>query len=186
LRFLVRLESPAKDRDALLASVRELGRSVGVEARNPKWTSNGALELDIFCPSRGDFDLFVLIVRPVAGFDFIKDLNVAPPHKTEVVLFAEARSYFNAERYWECHEVLEGIWRLKQGDEKRFLQGVILVCAAFVHHQKGEHEIALGVLRRSAEQLDFPAKEYGGFDVPGLSKKVRRILESGRFSNFRV
>lgn len=186
LRFLVRLESPARDRDALLTSVRELARSVGVEARNPKWTSHGALELDIFCPSRSDFDLFVSIVRPIAEFDFTKDLSLASPHRTEADLFAEARDLFNAERYWECHEVLEGIWRLKQGDEKSFLQGVILVCAAFVHHQKGEREVALSVLRRSAKQLDFPAKEYGGFDVPGLSKNVGNILESGRFSNFRV
>lgn len=184
LRFLVRLVAPEPLRDILLTTVRALARSVGAEARNPKWTSYGALELDIFCPSRADFDLFLSVISPIAELEFVRDLNLAPPWKTEEELFSEARDLFNAERYWECHEVLEGIWRLKKGEEKRYLQGVILVCAAFVHHQKAEEEVALGVLRRAADQLEFPAKEYGGFSVPDLAARVREILESRSFTIF--
>jgi uncharacterized protein len=170
----------------LLTTVKALARSVGAEARNPKWTSYGALELDIFCPSRADFDLFLSVVRPIAELEFLRDLNLATPWTNEDELFSEARDYFNRERYWECHEVFEAIWRLKQGQEKRYLQGVILVCAAFVHHQKGEEEVALGVMRRAANQLDYPAKEYGGFSVPDLAARAREILESKRFSTFRL
>ncbi len=186
MRFLVRLSSSSVRSEALLTSVRSLAKSVGVEARNPKWTSRGALELDVFSPSRGDFDLFVSVVSPVAGFEFVRDLNRAPPHRAEAELFSEAREYFNDERYWECHEVLEGIWRLKLAEEKRFLQGIILVCAAFVHHQKGEDGVALGVLKRAAKQLDFPAKEYGGFDVAVLRENVQGVLGTEKFINFRV
>lgn len=186
MRFLVRLVASETHRDSLLTTVRALARSVGAEARNPKWTSYDALELDVFCPSRADFDLFLSVIRPIAELEFARDLNLAAPWGREVELFSEAREYFNGERYWECHEVLEGIWKLKEGEEKRYLQGVILVCAAFVHHQKGEEEVALGVLRRAAGQLDFPATAYGGFSVPELAARVREILESKRFSNFRL
>lgn len=186
MRFLVRLASSEVPQRSLLATVRALARSVGVESRNPKWTSYGALELDIFSPTRADFDVFLSIVGPLVKMEFARDLNAAPPHRSDEGLFLEARECFNAERYWECHEVLEGLWRLKQGEEKRFLQGVILVCAAFVHHQKGEEEVAFGVLSRGAKQLEFSAPEYGGFGVARLRQNVQEMLEKRRFSNFRV
>jgi hypothetical protein len=186
MRFLVRLVPSNPSRDPFLATVRGLARSVGAEARNPKWTSYGALELDVFCPNRGDFDLFVSIVRPMADIEFTRDLNVAPPHRPEQELFLEAREYFNAERYWECHEVLEGIWRLKRGEEKWYLQGLILLCAAFIHHQKGEEKVALGVLRRAAKQLDYPESSYGGFDVRGVKVLVDKMLQTGEIAVFQV
>ena len=45
---------------------------------------------------------------------------------------------FNIERFWKSHEVLEGIWKESLGIEKRILNGIILIDAAFVHYQKNE------------------------------------------------
>src|SRR5215472_15074175 len=98
LRFLVRLSPQETSRESLLTTVRSLARSVGAEARVPKWTSKGALEVDIFCPSKSDFDLFLSVLRPVADTEFVRDLNVAPQYKTESELYEEARDYFNSER----------------------------------------------------------------------------------------
>ncbi|HEY6282868.1 MAG TPA: DUF309 domain-containing protein, partial [Nitrososphaerales archaeon] len=84
------------------------------------------------------------------------------------------------------HEVLESVWRIKHGDEKRLLQGIILVCAAFVHHQKGEEEVALSVLRRGAKQLEFGSPNYAGIDLSSLRENVGRLLEKKQLSNFRV
>jgi hypothetical protein len=186
MRYLVRFVSSETPHENFLASVRVLARSVGGEARNPKWTSHGALEVDIFCPSRADFDLFLSASGPLYDLEFYRDLNEAPPHKSEEAQISEARDMFNHERYWECHEVLEGVWRLKDGVEKRFLQGLILVCAAFVHHQKGEEAVALSILRRASRQLDYPKPDYHGFKGEDLSRNVQEILQSGNFSNFRV
>jgi uncharacterized protein len=186
LRFLARFAALYVERTALLSSVRSLASSVGVQARNPKWTSYGALEIDLFSPSRADLDLLLSIVAPLAELEFVHDLNVAPPHKPDAELLSEARSLFNEERYWECHEVLEGVWRQKQGDEKRFLQGVILVCAAFVHHQKGEDVVAAGVMKRALPLLDYASPAYGGFRVAELRRNSEKILEKGRFSTFQV
>ncbi|SRR5712692_2877458 len=186
MRFLVRFAESGLPKDRMLTSVRALGRSLGADARNPKWTSYGALELDIFCATEADFKLFLAAVSPVFKTEFVRDLNNAPTHEPEAQLFAESRDFFNAERYWECHEVLENVWRIKQGSEKRLLQGIILVCAAFVHHQKGEEEIGLSVLRRAAKQLDFPSPKYAGIDLIALRANVQSILEKKKFSNFRV
>lgn len=186
MRFLVRLQATKVPEGSLLETVRALAKATGVDPRNPKRTSYGALELDFFCPARPDFELFIAAVEPVAKVEFATDLNVAPPHREESELFSQARSLFNSERYWECHEALEGVWRTKQGEEKSLLQGIILVCAAFVHHQKGEEGVAIGVLGRATKQLDFPERRYGGFDVPALKRNVEGIIQSTEFTNFRV
>jgi hypothetical protein len=186
LRFLIRFKATKTPKEKLLEAVRTIGKTLGVDSRNPKWTSYGATELDIFCPSRADLDLFIAVIKPIVELEFLKDLNVAPPHKEGAELFSEARALFNAERYWECHEVLEGVWRLRQGEEKRLLQGIILTCAAFVHHQKNEEQVALRVLRRAANQLGYPYPTYGGFDLAHLRESVEEILRERRFRNFRV
>jgi len=186
MRFLVRLSPPGTPKEKFLYSARTIARSVGVDARNPKWTSYGALEIDVFCPTKADFDLFLAAVSPIARLEFATDLNQAPPHRPEEELFGEARELFNSERYWECHEVLEGVWRQKQGEEKRVLQGIILVCAAYVHHQKGEDSIGLGVLERAVRQLEFSRADYGGFTVARLKRASELMLKERRFSEYTV
>ena len=186
MRYLIRILQSDGRRDRFLPAIKAVAKSVGLDARNPKWTSYGALELDIFAPSKADLDTFLAATEPLGSLEFWKDLNVAPHHRTEEELFSEARRYFNSERYWECHEVLEGAWRLMSGDEKRYVQGIILVCAAFVHHQKGEDEVALSVLRRALKQRDFGAARYHGISVGTLRRRVKSIVSSGRFETFRI
>jgi hypothetical protein len=186
LRFLVRLASKGRSREKFLSSVRSVAKSLGVDARNPKWTSYGALEIDTFSPTRADFDLFLAAVSPIYKVEFSRDLNIAPVHRAEDEIVAEAREFFNSERYWECHETLESLWRIKSGDEKRFLQGLILLCAAFVHHQKGEDTVAFGVLGRAIPKLDFPNPEYHGLDATTARRNAEEIARARRFSEFRL
>ncbi|MDG6991165.1 MAG: DUF309 domain-containing protein [Nitrososphaerota archaeon] len=185
LRFLIRLKGGAPRGD-LLRVVRAMARELGVEARNPKWTSYGALELDVFAPGRPDFELFVAALEPLAAPEFTHDLNIAPKFRPEDEIFSEAKSLFNAERYWECHEVLEGIWRTRTGDEKALLQGVILICAALVHHQKGEDAVALGILERAVRMLRPSQPSYGPFRVDRLKAGSEEILRRKRFISFEV
>jgi hypothetical protein len=186
VRFLVRFAGSGAPKTDMVSSIRALGRAVGADIRNPKWTSYGALELDIFCPTEGDFNLFIAAATPLFKTEFVRDLNRAPPHQSESELLAESRVYFNSERYWECHEVLESVWRIKQGDEKLLLQGIILVCAAFVHHQKGEEKVALSVLERAAKHLGYDSPQYGGIDLDSLRTNVQTVLQRKQFSNFRI
>ena len=170
----------------VLRTARRLAAQLGVEVRNPKWTSYGALELDAFVPSRGDFDLLVAALEPLARLEFSRDLSKAPRPMSLHETAAEAKALFDSERYWECHEVLEGAWRGSAGEAKLHVQGVILVCAAFVHHQKGEDQVALGVLRRAAAQLPVQGLDHLGIDPKVLRGKVDAILASGRFVPFRL
>jgi len=159
---------------------------VGGSVRNPKWTSYGALEIDVFVNSRPDFDLLQAALEPVSKIEFVHDLNEPPPHKSKEEIISEARSYFNSERFWEAHETLEALWRVSSGDEKLLLQGLILVCAAFVHHQKDEEETGQSVLRRASRQLNWPQSSYEEMDLERLRRRVQKILATRRFQVFRI
>ena len=184
MRFLIRLDSSDPSKENFLGSVRRLAATVGAEVHNPKWTSKRALELDYFVPSAADSELFLSVLRPIYSIEFVRDLNTPPPHMSEKGLISEARQYFDSERYWECHEVLESVWRRKTGDEKLLLQGMILVCAAFVHHQKGEHEVAVGVLKRALVALRVSSTKYRGIDLQLLRGNADRVIRTGTFEPF--
>lgn len=185
MRYLLRLKSKsAGSREAFLGIVRSLSASAGGSARNPKWTSYGALEIDVFVASKPDFELLRSTLEPISQIEFVTDLNQAPRPKSKDAAIIEARRYFNAERFWEAHETLEGLWRVSSDGEKLLLQGLILICAALVHLQKGEEAIALDVLGRASKQLNWPSKTYEEIDLENLRRRVDKILKTRRFEVF--
>jgi hypothetical protein len=187
LRFLVRLLSKeSREHTSAVSLVKSLAHSLGIEARNAKRTSYGALEFDIFANSETDFELFTSALRPLFEFEFIHDLNQAPKHMTRKEIIREARSYFNSERFWECHEALESLWRVSKGDERNFLQGVILIATAFVHWQKQEDATAFRVLERASHQLTWVSDNYDGVDLGTLRKSVETILTGREFVLFKI
>lgn len=186
LRFLVRTRPASPDKADFLASTKGLAKSIGARVTHPRWTSYGALEVDVFVPSQQDLDLFVSVIEPLAKLEFARNLDEAPRYKPKEEVLEEAVGYFNSERYWECHEALEGVWRPAKGKEKLLLQAIILVCAALVHEQRGEREVALGIYRRALPRISWEAGRYHGIDVDGLRKHVQEGLAKDDVSPFRI
>ncbi len=120
-------------------------------------------------------------IAPVAMFTEVVE---RPLGKDEAI--EHAKSLFNEERYWECHEVLEGVWKKSSGREKHFLQGIILTCAGFVHSQKDEDDVCLSVLGRSMEKLKAMDGNYHGIDAEKFMQAVSDILKTGRIQFFRI
>jgi uncharacterized protein len=183
-RFLLRVIPTDPDKDRFLGTAKAIGGSLGASVKHPRWTSYGALEVDVFAPAAQDFELFVAAVEPLAKVEFTKNLDEAPPFKSKGKALEEAIAYFNSERYWECHETLESVWRPAKGEERSMVQGIILVCAALVHEQRGEREVGLDILRRALPQLEWREKEYHGIDIPRLRRNVEHSLEMGKLSPF--
>jgi hypothetical protein len=69
---------------------------------------------------------------------------------------------FNAEEFWESHEVLEGAWRAGRSD---FYHGLILYASAFVHLQRRNAHGVGAQLRKARVALDAYAPAYLGVDV---------------------
>ena len=98
----------------------------------------------------------------------------------------KAKQYFNDERYWECHEVLEGVWKNTQGKEKDLVQGIILVAAGLVHYQKDENDICLSILKRAKEKLSNSSDRYNGFDIDYFRKMVEKMISSRIIGPFMI
>jgi predicted metal-dependent hydrolase len=95
-------------------------------------------------------------------------------------------SYFNDERFWEAHEVFEGVWKKCFEGEKELVQGIILVAAALVHFQKDEKTICLSVLGRALQKLGHTSGTYHDIDVDALRRKILEIKNSGEISPFTI
>lgn len=61
---------------------------------------------------------------------------------------------FNAELFYEVHEVLERVWRTAAGDEKTFLQGLVQIAVALYHHGQGNHRGARSLLHTGCDKLE--------------------------------
>ena len=76
--------------------------------------------------------------------------------------FRQGLEEFNAERFFEAHEAWEQVWLASAGTEKRFLQGIIQIAAAFHHYQRGNRRGACSLLKAGLRRLrDLPADQGG-------------------------
>ncbi len=80
-----------------------------------------------------------------------KRLDVPPLPVVPQQVVDEARQLFNEHRFWEVHEVLEGLWKELSGSEKQLVQGLILVAASLVHAQKDEEAVMWKMLADALE-----------------------------------
>ena len=72
---------------------------------------------------------------------------------------------FNAQEYWESHEVLEGPWREMGSD---FYQGLILYASAFVHIKRGNAHGVIAQLKKAERKLAGYGPSYLGVDVDAV------------------
>lgn len=76
-------------------------------------------------------------------------MSAHPPNLEEAV------TLFNQREFFECHEVLEDLWRpLPPGAEKQFLQGVLQVGVGFHHLLNNNYMGAKNLLQAGLERLE--------------------------------
>ena len=66
---------------------------------------------------------------------------------------SEGITLFNAHSFWHAHEAWEQLWLHSSGDEKRFLQGLIQLAAAYHHVKRGTLSGAVRLFDASLEKL---------------------------------
>ncbi len=143
-----------------------------------------AIEFDLFTDEKTE-DRIVPIASAFGSLLTMKRLEhelVTGPIDDTVLT---AKEYFNEERFWECHEILEGIWKKSKGAERTLLQGIILVAAAFVHLQRDEHKICLSILKRALPMLTWN-EQYHSLDVKRFNRSVKKIVDSQKPVLFRL
>ena len=92
-------------------------------------------------------------------------------------------AHFNAEKFFEAHEVWEEVWLAEADPEKTFLQGLIQVAAAFHHYKRGNSRGAESLLMAGILKLSrCPEKHFGMAigELRGAAKEWARLLGEGR------
>jgi hypothetical protein len=87
--------------------------------------------------------------------------------------FAAFAQCWNDERFFEAHEVLEGLW-MRTRD--RGQQGLIQLAAALYHVRRGNLRGARTMVERALPRLRDPASDCGPIDSAAMREFGERLL----------
>ena len=73
---------------------------------------------------------------------------------------AEGVALFNEQKFWRAHEAWERDWLVATGEEKRFLQGLIQLAAAYHHAGRGTNRGGIRLFDAALEKLAHYADGY--------------------------
>jgi uncharacterized protein len=186
-RYLVRLENSRKAQPEQINGISsEFGKAVkafDVSLRNFRVTGV-AVEFDLFAKDTESKEKAVRSLVSDFG-SLLSERNLSEERQQKssedkretVKLVVEL---FNEQRYWECHEVMEVVWRKeKLASEKSLQQGIILAASALVHAQRNEDGVCLGMLPRTLDKLKrWEKPHYYGLNVDLLKSYLQGILET--------
>ena len=170
------------DAKTLLVKADQLTSEMDVIVRDVR-VSTKHLEFDVSV-KKEELDKVVKKFESIGSLDDTRLVVEEKIEKEEAL--KRAKQYFNDERYWECHEVLEGVWKKTHDGEKDLVQGIILVAAALVHYQKGEDEICLSILKRAMEKLPSASGVYHHVDVDQFRKMTEKMISSKNIRPFMI
>jgi predicted metal-dependent hydrolase len=186
LRYMVYLKNEKynpNDATSILSLSRNILHDDKIIIRDVRVASH-FLELDISIATSAGIEKIkskLSQIAPIIDIDRIIEKELDKRECLEL-----ARELFNNEKYWKTHEVLEGIWKHTQGDERDLLNGIILIAAALVHYQKAELAICISIMKRALVKLNNSYGKYYDVDIDSLKREVTNMLKSSKVSNFRI
>jgi uncharacterized protein len=104
-------------------------------------------------------------------------------------LYQKGLEAFNSAHFYQAHELWEEVWLETLNPDKKFLQGLIQVAAAFHHHSRANLQGTRNLLREGLLKLECFPEVHGGLEIAPLRETVREWLadldakENSRKSN---
>ena len=184
-RYIVYLENKKylpQDANSILYLSRNILREYKIIIRDVR-VASCFLEIDVSIPSLELEKVKSKLTQIGSVMEIDRIVETALEKKVSLKL---ARQLFNNEKYWKTHEVLEGVWKHARGDERSLLNGIILVAAALVHYQKGEHAICISIMKRALDKLKGLSGHYYEIDVDMLRTRIMSIVNSTEISRFNI
>jgi uncharacterized protein len=84
---------------------------------------------------------------------------------------------YNHGEYYECHEVLEDIWRAESDDVRYLYQGILQIGVAFHHLGNANWRGATGLLEGGIEKVSRYRPACMGVDTDRLVREAQACLE---------
>ena len=171
-----------KDSRELIYRARDLASDMDASVRVVRIARN-FVEFDVGV-EKEDLDTLVEKLSPIGEIDNIRHVFEEEIEKEKGI--SDGIYYFNNERYWECHEAFEGVWKQCFGKEKEILQGIILFAVAFAHAQEDDLRVGIGMLRRVLDKLGSSPSEYHSIDIDRLRKKAIEMQQEKKLTIFEI
>ena len=185
-RYMIYLENKSflpSDANSILKKIRELTSKFNIIVRDLR-VARKFIECDVSLGGKTNIHEISDILKNISTMIEMIPVKESKLLKKESIEIA--RRNFNDEKYWWAHEKLEGVWKESRGEEKKLLNGIILVAAAFVHNQKDEREICLSILERAVNKLYNINGTYFGMDIDSLKQKIIEITHSREIYEFKI
>ncbi len=88
----------------------------------------------------------------------------------------EGITLFNRGEYFECHEVLEEIWRAEPDPVRALYQGILQIGVAFYHLHRENWRGAVKLLDGGTEKVARFTPRCLGVDTDSLNREARECL----------
>jgi len=92
-------------------------------------------------------------------------------------LFRRGIEEFNAQCFFEAHEVWEELWRGTSGPKKLFYQGLIETAVGFYHLENCNFRGACSQFGKALVKLEHYVPAYHGIDTGDLIQQVRSLVQ---------
>lgn len=92
-------------------------------------------------------------------------------------LYLRGIEEFNRQRYFDSHEVWEGLWIGETGPSRSFYKGLIQAAVALYHLDRGNVHGADKLLQGSQRYLEPFRPWYLGLDVEGFLAAMRHFFD---------
>jgi predicted metal-dependent hydrolase len=91
-------------------------------------------------------------------------------------LYQKGLEAFNSSHFYDAHEHWEEVWLETPNPDKKFLQGLIQVAAAFHHYSRANLLGTRNLLQAGLLKLDCFPEVHRGLEIEALREAVREWL----------
>lgn len=89
----------------------------------------------------------------------------------------EGVALFNKREFFECHEILEDLWKAQVEPEKQLTQGIIQIAVAYYHALRDNRVGALKLLKRGIPRVKPFLPEHKNLQLKPFIESVEQDME---------
>ena len=90
--------------------------------------------------------------------------------------FLEGVELFNSGNFYKAHDPWESLWLERFGEEKDFIQGLILSTVALHHYTRGNLRGARSRFRLAQDKLEKYPEVYWGVDLKNFRRRMNGTM----------
>jgi predicted metal-dependent hydrolase len=90
--------------------------------------------------------------------------------------FLEGVELFNGRDFYKAHDPWESLWLERFGEEKDFIQGLILTTVALHHFTRGNLRGARSRFRLAIEKLDRYPETYWEINLKNFRRRMNGVM----------